>query len=223
MKKFFTLIAMFAMAMTAGAQENVLCEDYQADGNGFSHNVTIDWAEQKLVASVDVSACSDDKDIFAVTTPGGDFSGFNGTESAPNMHVYFDKGTVQCYYAFPGTNNNSGKKTLDGNTVLFEINVDNGLMVNGTTAIEASALTTLFGSSEITVGSGESPKFSNALYNYIKVVPLDETPDAIASVEANQTATPVAYFNTLGASQNGLQKGVNIVRLANGKTVKVLR
>ena len=45
---------------------------------------------------------------------------------------------------------------------------------------------------------------------------------AISGVVAGKTA-PVAVFNATGARQNGLQKGLNIVRTADGKTVKVLK
>lgn len=45
---------------------------------------------------------------------------------------------------------------------------------------------------------------------------------AINGVIAGKTA-PVAVFNATGARQNGLQKGLNIVRTADGKTVKVLK
>ena len=45
---------------------------------------------------------------------------------------------------------------------------------------------------------------------------------AINGVVAGKTA-PVAVFNATGARQNGLHKGLNIVRTADGKTVKVLK
>ena len=45
---------------------------------------------------------------------------------------------------------------------------------------------------------------------------------AVNGVVAGKTA-PVAVFNATGARQNGLQKGLNIVRTADGKTVKVLK
>lgn len=45
---------------------------------------------------------------------------------------------------------------------------------------------------------------------------------AINGVVAGKAA-PVAVFNATGARQNGLQKGLNIVRTADGKTVKVLK
>ena len=44
---------------------------------------------------------------------------------------------------------------------------------------------------------------------------------AINGVVAGKTA-PVAVFNATGARQNGLQKGLNIVRTADGKVKKVL-
>ena len=45
---------------------------------------------------------------------------------------------------------------------------------------------------------------------------------AINGVVAGKTA-PAAVFNATGARQNGFQKGLNIVRTADGKTVKVLK
>ena len=45
---------------------------------------------------------------------------------------------------------------------------------------------------------------------------------AINGVVTGKTA-PVAVFNATGARQNGLQKGLNIVRTTDGKTVKVLK
>lgn len=45
---------------------------------------------------------------------------------------------------------------------------------------------------------------------------------AINGVVAGKTA-PVAVFNATGARQNGLQKGLNIVRTVDGKIVKVLK
>lgn len=45
---------------------------------------------------------------------------------------------------------------------------------------------------------------------------------AINGVVAGKTA-PAAVFNATGARQNGLQKGLNIVRTADGKNVKVLK
>ena len=45
---------------------------------------------------------------------------------------------------------------------------------------------------------------------------------AINGVVVGKTA-PAAVFNATGARQNGLQKGLNIVRTADGKTVKVLK
>lgn len=45
---------------------------------------------------------------------------------------------------------------------------------------------------------------------------------SINGVVAGKTA-PAAVFNATGARQNGLQKGLNIVRTTDGKTVKVLK
>lgn len=50
-----------------------------------------------------------------------------------------------------------------------------------------------------------------------------EIETAINGVNANGKTAPVAVFNAAGARQNGLKSGLNIVRNADGKTVKVMK
>lgn len=45
---------------------------------------------------------------------------------------------------------------------------------------------------------------------------------SVNAIVVGKTA-PVAVFNATGARQNGMQRGLNIVRTADGKTVKVLK
>ena len=55
----------------------------------------------------------------------------------------------------------------------FEISKAEGLKVNGEVKMTPTVLEDLLTGAPIIIGSGESPKFSNAFYNYIKVVSLD--------------------------------------------------
>ena len=45
-------------------------ENYQANGTGFVHNVTVDWDTQKIVASMNLADAGSDKNIFAVAKSG---------------------------------------------------------------------------------------------------------------------------------------------------------
>ena len=50
-----------------------------------------------------------------------------------------------------------------------------------------------------------------------------KTTDGISSVSADVEAGNAEVYTVGGAKVNGLKKGVNIVRLANGKTVKIIK
>ena len=47
--------------------------------------------------------------------------------------------------------------------------------------------------------------------------------DGINSVDAAENNTITEIYTLGGARVNSLQKGINIVRLANGKTIKVIK
>ena len=49
-----------------------------------------------------------------------------------------------------------------------------------------------------------------------------ERPTAVNAVETDTNASPAAIFTLDGRQTNRLSRGVNIVRQANGKVVKVL-
>ena len=84
-------------------------------------------------------------------------------------------------------------------------------------------LHTGWGWDQIVIGSGEgSNQQSNALYKYIKLVNKDVV-DGINSVNTADNSTITELYTLGGARVNSLQKGINIVSLANGKTVKVIK
>ena len=45
----------------------------------------------------------------------------------------------------------------------------------------------------------------------------------INAVNGATEATPMEYYTVSGTRANALQKGVNIVRMSDGKTVKVVK
>ena len=171
----------------AEPEDVTLWENYQADGTGFSKTATIDWDKQKIVASIDFSNGGDDKDILAMTT-GDSFAAFQ-TSTYRTMHWYCQQSEKQMsgFFAKSGaSNNNTGRMDVADCLAKFEISKAEGLKVNGEVKMSPAVLDELFASKNILIGSGESPKFSQALYNYVKVVSLDwtettepETPEAV--------------------------------------------
>ena len=149
-------------------------EKYQADGTGFSKTINVDWDKQKIVASIDFSNGGDDKDILAMTT-GESFTAFQ-TSTYRTMHWYCNQTDKQVsgFFAKSGAgNNNTGRIDVTDCLAKFEISKAEGLKVNGEVKMTPTALEELLTGDPIIIGSGESPKFSKAYYNYIKVVSLD--------------------------------------------------
>lgn len=179
----------------AEPEDVTLWEKYQADGNGFSKTATIDWDKQKIVASIDFSNGGDDKDILAMTT-GESFAAFQ-TSTYRTMHWYCNQSVKQMsgFFAKSGAgNNNTGRFDVADCLAKFEISKAEGLKVNGVVKMAPEALEELFASNTVLIGSGESPKFSQAFYNYIKVVSLDWTEPT--------TPEAVVYKNTLKVVRN---------------------
>ena len=172
-------------------------EKYQADGNGFSHNINVDWDKQKIVASIDFSNGGDDKDILAMTT-GESFTAFQ-TSTYRTMHWYCNQTDKQVsgFFAKSGAgNNNTGRMDVADCLAKFEISKAEGLKVNGEVKMTPTALEELLTGDPIIIGSGESPKFSKAYYNYIKVVSLDwkEPTEPEVTVKDEKTFNEALYM-----------------------------
>ncbi|WP_278905302.1 hypothetical protein [Leyella stercorea] len=172
-------------------------EKYQADGAGFSHTINVDWDKQKIVASIDFSNGGDDKDILAMTT-GDSFSAFQ-TSTYRTMHWYCNQTAKQIsgFFAKDGAgNNNTGRIDVADCLAKFEISKAEGLKVNGEVKMTPTVLEELLTGAPIIIGSGESPKFSNAFYNYIKVVSLDwkEPTEPEVTVKDTKTFNEALYM-----------------------------
>ena len=172
-------------------------EKYQADGTGFSKTINVDWNKQKIVASIDFSNGGDDKDILAMTT-GESFTAFQ-TSTYRTMHWYCNQTAKQVsgFFAKDGAgNNNTGRMDVADCLAKFEISKAEGLKVNGEVKMTPTALEELLTGDPIIIGSGESPKFSKAYYNYIKVVSLDwkEPTEPEVTVKEEKTFNEALYM-----------------------------
>ena len=178
-------------------KDETVVEKYQADGNGFSHKINVDWDKQKIVASIDFSNGGDDKDILAMTT-GESFTAFQ-TSTYRTMHWYCNQTDKQIsgFFAKDGAgNNNTGRIDVADCLAKFEISKAEGLKVNGEVKMTPTVLEDLLTGDPIIIGSGESPKFSKAYYNYIKVVSLDwkETTEPEVTVKDEKTFNEALYM-----------------------------
>lgn len=178
-------------------KDETVVEKYQADGTGFSKTINVDWDKQKIVASIDFSNGGDDKDILAMTT-GESFTALQ-TSTYRTMHWYCNQTDKQIsgFFAKSGAgNNNTGRMDVADCLAKFEISKAEGLKVNGVVKMTPTVLEDLLTGDPIIIGSGESPKFSKAYYNYIKVVSLDwkEPTEPEVTVKDEKTFNEALYM-----------------------------
>lgn len=110
--------------------------------------------------------------------------------------------------------------------------VDGVTTINTTDfSLTSSALSsTLFTSSDLTVRFNESKAYVLnkgvilSAYNYeLEFGENDFNPSSIDSVDAVSKKDVKQIYSLTGARLNTMQKGINILRLADGRTVKVLK
>ena len=99
-----------------------------------------------------------------------------------------------------------------------------GFVVNDEVKIAASEMSYLFTLPTVKMGTGEGANDkSRATYNYVKVVDKDWTKDPATGINATTVAEgEFEVFSVDGVKLSKLQKGLNIVRSADGKVKKVL-
>ena len=194
-------------------------ENYQADGKGFVVSTDIDWSKQKFQAIIDATKCNaaNTEDIFGF--------GAEATAWFKNIHVYADKGSYKAYFqpAAEKDNNNTTVTIADQSNITIEVSKAKGLTVDGVVVIAAEQLTGIFDLTTVKFGSGENSQYSNALYKSVKLVDLPKDPETgINAINAEVANGEAQLFTIDGVKLNKLQKGLNIVRTADGKVKKVL-
>jgi hypothetical protein len=170
-------------------------ENFQStEGSSWGENVTIDWSTQKLVVSVNLASTGSDKGFLGVTKK-GQTAGWNKY----GIIFYNTNGsTVQGYAPGQPNNANTDQVTKGEDPVRFEISKDGGVKCQGNVVISASNIAHLTNQSEIVVGAADKP--AGALYNYIKVVPLDWSEVPPVTVKDTKKFENVAYTTLMGGS-----------------------
>ena len=200
------------------AAEPFCKENYVADGNGFEWEIPVDWDTQKIVMSIDPSTCTGSCEhvigLGAVPTA------WNNTL---NLYRTSADQMLQGYFQNDGGNHNTDK-FAETVPFLVEVSKAQGFVVNGEVKIAASEMSELFDLSTVKMGTGEGANDkSRATYNYVKVVDKDWTKDPATGINATTVAEgEFEVFSVDGVKLAKLQKGLNIVRSADGKVKKVL-
>ena len=202
------------------AAEPFCKENYVADGNGFEWEIPVDWDTQKIVMSIDPSTCTGNcEDVIGL--------GAVPTAWDNTLHLYRTSADqmLQGYFQTSATNNNTGK-FAETAPFLVEVSKAQGFVVNGEVKIAASEMSELFDLSTVKMGTGEGANDkSRATYNYVKVVDKDWTAPKDPDTGINATTVAEGEFEVFsvdGVKLAKLQKGLNIVRSADGKVKKVL-
>ena len=214
-----TLAGEFNYEAKTPATEPFCKENYVADGNGFEWEIPVDWDTQKIVMSIDPSTCTGSCEhvigLGAVPTA------WNNTL---NLYRTSADQMLQGYFQVPGGSNNNTDKFAETVPFLVEVSKAQGFVVNGEVKIAASAMSYLFTLPTVKMGTGEGVNDkSRATYNYVKVVDKDWTKDPATGINATTVAEgEFEVFSVDGVKLAKLQKGLNIVRSADGKVKKVL-
>ena len=200
------------------AEEPFCKENYVADGNGFEWEIPVDWDTQKIVMSIDPSTCTGNcEDVIGL--------GAVPTAWVNTLHLYRTRDQkLQGYFQVPGGSNNNTDKFAETVPFLVEVSKAQGFVVNDEVKIPASAMSYLFTLPTVKMGTGEGNNDkSRATYNYVKVVDKDWTKDPETGINATTVAEgEFEVFSVDGVKLSKLQKGLNIVRSADGKVKKVL-
>ena len=201
------------------AAEPFCKENYVADGNGFEWEISVDWDTQKIVMSIDPSTCTGNcEDVIGL--------GAVPTAWVNTLHLYRTRADkmLQGYFQVPGGSNNNTDKFAETVPFLVEVSKAQGFVVNDEVKIAASEMSYLFTLPTVKMGTGEGANDkSRATYNYVKVVDKDWTKDPATGINATTVAEgEFEVFSVDGVKLAKLQKGLNIVRSADGKVKKVL-
>lgn len=206
---------------------------YQPAGSAWSKSATIDWDKQYVKAVIDLSNCK--YSFENILSVGESISGW---DDAPHYHFYYTASTKSLQFngMTQGKNNSRYDITLDSDELTIEISKEKGLVINGTQYLNQYSTTTqyeledyltamadFFALTEIEFGACQGSTFSNATYKYFNVLDLPKDPTNIKDINADTNDGKAEIYTVGGAKVNSLQKGINIVRYANGKTVKVLK
>ncbi|WP_278910764.1 hypothetical protein [Leyella stercorea] len=196
-------------------------ENYVADGTGFEWDINVDWDTQKIVMSIDPSTCTGScEDVIGL--------GAVPTAWDNTLHLYRTSADqmLQGYFNVPGGSNNNTDKFAETAPFLVEVSKAQGFVVNNEVKIAASEMSYLFTLPTVKMGTGEGANDkSRATYNYVKVVDKNWTAPKDPDTGINATTVAegeVEFFTVNGVKLNKLQKGLNIVRSADGKVKKVL-
>lgn len=211
---------------------------YAPAGQAWSKSHEIDWNTEYVKAEIDLSTCKNSaENVLGVARDASDWW-------ADGFQFYYYPSTSMLEVDFITSDQSTlGKSNPvrymqipipETKIATIEISKEEGVKVNGTQyniinsgngnteSDKDKAYSEFFARTELEFGGCQGNTMSNATYNYVHIEKLDAT--GINGVATTAAGNSIAGIYTLGGVKvNSLQNGVNIVRLANGKTVKIIK
>lgn len=186
MKRIFTFLSvLFAALMTTTAtyaadaetQETVVGTDnYTPTGSSFDWPFTIDFATQKLTATVDLSTCQAEGTNENVASIGTDIDAyFSNKQNAGNIHFYYTPSTktLSCQYISSNASYGAWKYITPKTDIEGEISIDlskqYGLRLNGEQIFNPAQLQKLLTQTDLHFGSLEGSNRSYATYKKVRI------------------------------------------------------
>ena len=188
-------------------------DGYDADGKTFTNDVNIDWSTQKLVASIDVSTCESsvtNENLLSVGTNIGEWT----TSTGGIVHLYYTRSSkaVTLWYNESTQNGLASAKTVSGDELIVEISKDKGITINGTDFNNSNTISTFyakfFALTSISVGSTQGANRSNATYNYIRIMDINENND----ITLAETTSDTDYATLATTYKDKTQSSLTLTR-----------
>lgn len=164
--------------------ENILVSNYVADGTGFVYTNNINFENQYIEASIDLSNVQ--KGNVNILDIGENIPDWNTTT---NMHCYYSTGNsyIKTYLVFDGADHSWD---IPIPSTKFKIKLSNeGLFIDnvlyeptGWQPLYVESIEKLLALTTIQIGSKEGSKLSTATYEYIKIGNNDVTNDVVEEV-----------------------------------------
>lgn len=184
------LLALVALLTATGANaaetKTVLWSNYSPQGQSFSTTRDIDWATQKITATINLNNCTGTwENILSVGDNIGEW------QDLSNIHLYYTKSsnTLRIENGPAGsTYINQRDITLSGTTINVTLSSD-GLVINGSTRVTATELSGLLSLSSVQIGSTQGDNRSHATYQEVAIVTSGDAPTPTTSFTTPQVGS----------------------------------
>ena len=222
MKKLLTFLALLVATVAAYGYTDIVTPGFTPSTDSetksdstFIKTIEIDWATQKLVASIDVSKCTGE--LENVLSVGSAIDVWKSDDCA-HFHFFYTRETKTFEVDYYDNRNIKVKNidTVEGDVIVIEVSKTGGIKVNGTawnyknenasgTGTTAATISSLniWNLTSISVGSQQGDNRSTATYNYVRLyeilspsITLGDDPAGTNVVDDNTSGGGTSFSQT---------------------------